>query len=102
MKQILNPDCSVIYFWYDHLVLRKNGDAEKVTKAINDGDYDTFMKFYHKYPSFKTYYEDLGECEVYYFPDTASIFYNDEIIGRIDITTQEGFNFITDSEFECG
>ena len=39
----------VAYYWYDHLLLRENGDAEKVQKAIKEHDFETFMSFYHKY-----------------------------------------------------
>ena len=51
MKNILNPDCSVIYYWYDHLVLRDNGDAKIITEAISKGDFETFCKIKNKYPT---------------------------------------------------
>lgn len=40
---------TVTYYWYDHMLLRENGDAEKVQKAIREHDFETFMSFYHKY-----------------------------------------------------
>ena len=79
----------VIYYWYDHLLLRKNGDAEKVQRAIAAHDFDTFCQIRDKYQP-----NDDGLC---YFPDVA--YYK----GReIDITTPEGFSRITASEYECG
>lgn len=97
-------DFIIIYYWYDHLVLRDNGDAEKIQKAIKEHDFDTFMKYYKKYPPFIIEDEEFGKCEIHYFPDTASIFSNktNEIIGMIDITTKEGFDLIDESDYECG
>ena len=40
---------TVTYYWYDHLFLRTNGDAEKVQKAIKEHDFETFMFYYDKY-----------------------------------------------------
>lgn len=102
MENTINVDIAVVYYWYDHLVLRDNGDAAIVTTAIKNGDYKTFMEIYNKYPPFTTYDKEFGECENVYFPDTATIWYKDEIIGEIYITNPIGFNMITDSEYECG
>ena len=101
MDKTINIDIAVIYQWYDHLILRDNGDAEKVTAAIENGDYETFMYYYNKYPPFKSYYDD-EEISVPYFPDTAYIWYQDQLIGNIDITNPLGFSMITYSEYECG
>lgn len=102
MKRILNENCQVIYCWYDHLILRENGDAKIVQQAIADGDYDTFIKMYKKYPD-KTVINELGQqYYIVYFPSTAEIWYNDEIIGSLDITNEIGFSMITSSEYECG
>ena len=102
MDKTINVDISVIYNWYDHLLLRENGDAEKVTKTIENGDYETFMKFYNDYNNRYTYCYDDEEYPMIFFPDTAAIWYHDEIVGDIDITTPVGFNMITDSDYECG
>ena len=81
----------IIYYWYDHLELRHNGDAEIVQTAIKNKDYSTFMKYYNKYGND-------------YFPRTATIFSkkSDEILGTLDITKQEVFELIDHSEYECG
>ena len=86
----------VIYCWYDHLLLRKNGDAKKVEQAIADHDFNVFTAIKNKYQP-----NDEGLC---YFPSTAYIYEdgNDDSIGEIDITTPEGFTQITYSEYECG
>ena len=73
-----------------------------ITEAIIKGDFETFCRIKNKYPTKKYYHKEFGECDLVYFPNYASIFYNDEIIGTIDITTELGFSFITESEFECG
>lgn len=39
MENTVNIDVAVIYHWYDHLLLRNNGDADIVTKAIEEGDF---------------------------------------------------------------
>lgn len=86
---------SVIYYWYDHLLLRKTGEAEIVTKAIKQHDFETFKKIFDKYPATK-------DCV--YFPATAMVWDDDadDFVYEIDITTQEGFAQIDGSEYECG
>ncbi len=96
MGNTINVDIEVVYFWYDHLLLRKNGDAEKVTQAIENGDYDTFMMYYNKYNN------KYNKDDLIFFPEYASIFYRDSWVGTIDITTPIGFSMITFSEYECG
>lgn len=96
MENTINVDIEVVYFWYDHLLLRKNGDAEKVTQAIENGDYDTFMMYYNKYNN------KYNKDDLIFFPEYASIFYRDSWVGTIDITTPVGFSMITSSEYECG
>lgn len=93
-------DTSVVYYWFDHLLLRHNGDAEKVQQAIAAHDFDTFMKFVNKYP---TYVSKDGVREIY-FPEYAHVFdeETDEEIGKIYIMNRENFNKIDSSDFECG
>ena len=99
-EHTINIDIEVVYFWTDHLILRQNGDAKKVTKAIEDGDYDTFMKYYNYY-NYEYPYDNKGGSTVF-FPDRAAIFYKDEYVGDIDITKPLGFSMICFSEYECG
>ncbi len=86
---------SVIYFWYDHLLLRETGEAEIVTKAIEQHDFDTFKKIFGKYPPTKDFI---------YFPTTAMVWEDeaDDFVDEVDITTPEGFAQIDGSEYECG
>ena len=86
---------SVIYYWYDHLLLRETGEAEIVTKAIEQHDFYTFKKIFDKYPATKN-------CV--YFPTTAMVFDDDkdDFVDEIDITTPDGFAKIDASEYECG
>ena len=96
----INIDVSIVYYWYDHMVLRQNGDAEKVTEAIAEGDYDTFIKYYNYY---NYTYEYEGESgSITFFPSHAALYYHDEVVGMIDITEPLGFSMICESEYECG
>ena len=94
---------TVTYYWYDHMLLRENGDAAKVQKAIREHDFETFMSLYHKYQNINSEGEDI-----IFFPNHATMWQYDEIlgedepIGEVDITTRGGFEMITDSEYECG
>ena len=78
----------VVYFWYDHLLFRF-GEGERVSKLIQDGDYEAFMKYYLRYGR-------------EFFPQTATVFSGSEIIGSIDIDNPAGFALITYNEYECG
>lgn len=82
---------TIIYYWYDHLVLRKTGEAKLVEKAFQEKDYETFMNFVNKYGS-------------EYFPQEATIFSTetDEILGYLDMSKEEAFRMVNCSEFECG
>lgn len=80
----------VAYYWYDHLLLRQNGDAKRVQKAIADKDWPTFMRFKKKYGK-------------HFLPDCAFVIGEDEEIEKeIDIRIKENFEKITFSEYECG
>ena len=80
----------VIYFWYDHLVLRNTGEAATVKEAILSHDYETFQKFYKKYGAS-------------FFPGEALIIDDDdEVTGYVNILSPETFAQITDTEYECG
>lgn len=81
-----------IYYWYDHLVLRYNGDAEKVTAAIEAKDFDSFMELKRKYSNSE------------FFPDVINVWDNEvnDFVGELDVNVRENFNMITHSEYECG
>lgn len=96
----INVDIEIVYFWFDHLILRENGDAEKVTNAIINGDYDIFMKYYNYYNYVYNYNNNGGS--ITFFPDVAAIFYQDEYIGNINITNPLGFSMICSSKYESG
>lgn len=78
----------VCYFWYHHMCFSPR-EENLISKAIFDGDYDTFHEYYVHYGSA-------------FFPDAASIFYDNEIIGRISVDNPAGFALITYNECECG
>lgn len=95
----INIDVEVVYYWFDldNGITHKNGDYDKITQAIQDGDYSTFMDYYHKY-NYDYKFDNKGG-NMTFFPDEAAIFYNDEWVGDMAITSRTGFNMITD--FEC-
>lgn len=92
--------CVVVYYWYDHLLLRKNGDADIVQKAIREHDFETYMSMRKKYPP---YIDDDGYTTAY-FPDTAILLDREtgDFIEFVDVTVPEGFDRIESSGFECG
>ena len=77
----------VYYFWYHHMCFSSQ-ERNLIRKAIQNGDYDTFHEYYVRY----------GNA---FFPDTASIFSDHEIIGRVTIDNPAGFALITYNECEA-
>ena len=84
----------IIYYWWDHLILRNTGEADIVEKAIKEHDFDTFMRIKKEY--------DRNECGWCFFPDFAIVYDGSNRTGEIDITIPENFSKITYSEYECG
>ena len=89
-----------IYYWYDHRVLRYNGDAEKVEKAIESKDFDAFMEIKKKYSG----RADAAGKPLVYFPDDIHIWDTGEedFVGELDINVRENFEKIDYAEYECG
>ena len=58
-------------------------------KAIQEGDFTVFQKYYYGYNF------EYG-C---YFPSTANLQYKDTIVGHINILNEIGFNMIT--KYKC-
>ena len=81
----------IIYYWYDHLLLRKTGEAEKVQEVIKNHDYSTFLDYVNKYGA-------------EYFPQKAYILSaeTDEVLGFLDMAKEEAFRMVMCSEYECG
>lgn len=84
----------VIYFWYDHCVLRNTGEAELVTKAVADHDFDAFVRIRDKY--------EPNEHGWKYFPNAASVWNGRDYVGTLDIMNPAGFALITEAQYECG
>ena len=74
------------YYWYHHLCLY---DIEEIGQLIEDGNYKEFMRYYNL----------LGNT---FFPETATIYADGEIIGEVRVDNPEGFALITYNECECG
>lgn len=85
-------DIRIIYFWYYHL----NPDVNKkeIENAINNHDWKTFEKWLE-------WEEEQGEKDFVYFPDSASVYINDEYFGELLINEQT-FNLIMGNDYECG
>lgn len=100
-QNTINIDVEIIYFWFDNNnILSQNGDDQLVNKAIEEGDYETFMKFYNYYNN--EYKYDSKGGAVIFFPNEAALFYRDECIGQINIIEPLGFSMITSYSQECG
>lgn len=94
-----NDNTHVMYYFYDHLLLRETGEAEEVLEAVKNNDFEAFKKIFDKYPP---YIAEDGVEEIF-FPTVAYRRTEDgEVLGEIDITTPEGFSMIDEAEFECG
>ena len=89
-----------IYYWYDHFVLRSNGDAKKVEEAIAAKDFDAFMRIKEEYPAEL----DAAGRPMVYFPDVIHVWDTEELdfIGELDINVRENFEKIDYAEYECG
>lgn len=79
MENTVNIDVIVRYQWHNYL---NDSDANIVIKAIEEGDFNTFKKIVQKYP---------------FFPNTATLIYQDNYIGQIDIMNPIGFSLITEN-----
>lgn len=87
-----------IYYWYDHLILRNNGDAKEVDRAIRGKDFDAFMKIKKKYLR-----KEYNPNKWLFFPDVIRVWDAGKgIVGELDVNVRENFNKITHHEFECG
>lgn len=90
-----------IYYWYDHLVLRYNGDAKKVEDAIDSKNFDAFMKLKKKYSG---RHDGVAQARWEYFPNVIHV-WDDEVcdfVEELDVNVRENFNKITHHEYECG
>lgn len=98
----------VNYYWYDHMWLRENGDADIVTEAINQHDFDDFKRYadwYNAKGKDSEIFDGASDAEpVIFFPSTASVYDEDaeEVIGDLNIMNREAFELIDSNEYECG
>lgn len=86
----LNIDVQVVYNWYDdEHVFEQNGNKEVIERAIENGDFKTFIKF------FIACQNDLK----FFFPSVATIIYQGQKIGHINIMNDLGFSMITENRY---
>ena len=86
----LNIDVQVIYNWYDNKHLfEQNGNKQIIEQAIENGDFKTFKKF------FVICQNNLN----FFFPSVATLIYQGQNIGHIDIMNELGFSMITENRY---
>lgn len=98
----------VNYYWYYHGLPFE--DQEKISQAIQEKDFETFIFFYKKYNSQGILNGKIIEmddvtffCPIVYLPDRASYF--NEVTQEIEylyILQKENFEKITYNEREHG
>lgn len=87
---------NVTYDFYWHL--NPNFPAEEIVKAINNKDYEQFMKYYEKWTA-------IGKKQgALYLPDEASVCAGEDYKHMVttNILNKNNFNQITHCEYECG
>lgn len=104
-KEIAPKPVEVTYYWYHHMMNDK--DRKTIQKAIDEHDFETFIKYYKHYNSegIKHGYIDNDEFNAFfpivYLPNEASFIVDNEW-HWINILHKDNFNRITFSESECG
>lgn len=84
---------SIFYNWYDHLARDKYPSfVNKIQQALDERNYENFIALYN----------ENEKKNIVTLPDTATIWYNDLIIGEAEILNEEVFKLIDGSEYECG
>lgn len=91
-ESIIIKDIRIIYFWYHHL--NPEVDKKEIVKAINNHDWKTFKKWLK-------WQEEQNVKGFIYFPDSASVYINDDYYGEVLINEQT-FDLIMDNDCECG
>ena len=83
---------SVNYYWYDHLTRVKHPEIiEEISSSIVNHDWEIFNKYFSQKDKTVT------------LPNTLSVYIEHEENFYAQIELNElTFNFITDSEYECG
>lgn len=82
---------SVNYYWYDHLVRIKHPEiVEEISSSISNHNWEVFNKYFSQKNSVVT------------LPNILYVSVDDEdFYAQIELN-ELTFNFITDSEYECG
>ena len=83
---------SVQYYWYDHLIRIKHPEiVEEISSSIANHNWEIFNKYFSQKDNIVT------------LPNTLYVYINDKEDFNAQIELNElTFNFITDSEYECG
>ena len=87
--------------------MMNNEDRKAIQKALDEHDFDTFVKYYKIYNSkgIKEGFIEKDEFNAFfpitYLPDTA-VYFVDNVAYYLNILTIDNFNRIIYSESECG
>lgn len=91
VKLTPETEVSVIYQWFHHMDPGLDKDA--AFEVIRNQDYKAFQKLHARF---------IRE-NFLYFPDTATIFADDEYIGEVVVAySPDTFALIADQDYECG
>lgn len=83
---------SVQYYWYDHLIRIKHPEiVEEISSSIANHNWEIFNKYFSQKDNIVT------------LPNTLYVYINgkEDFSAQIELN-ELTFNFITDSEYECG
>jgi hypothetical protein len=87
----MDSEVDIFYQWYTHL--NPDVDVKEIESAIEDHDYETFIKWF----------ERLISEEWEYLPTAANIYIGNNYVGTVCVAYDEGlFSLITDYDHECG
>lgn len=88
-----------IYYWYDHCFLRGSGIEKDIEDCIKRHDWVKFQ-CYQKILNNMVCEEQNNEKWLY-LPNEVTVYDKDEYYGTLELTEQV-FNLISYSEYECG
>lgn len=93
----------VIYYYYDHLFLRSYPKLLKLVQdCIKEHDFYTFQALQYMLNRKYDWGENGSEIEVEFLPNYVYVRFHDDDESILLPLTEELFNQITHSEYECG
>lgn len=88
----------VVYYWYDHLLIRQSRPLlQLVENSINNHDWNTFLIL----QTILNNTQDIDGNTHVFLPNNVVVYFESGISHSMELT-EDLFNKITDSEYECG